>query len=56
MLVRAFPAIITVPFTARLEEELDEIEEGKLEWTKAIAEFYEQFKKDLRAEVDSRSR
>jgi DNA topoisomerase I len=47
MLVRAFPDIITVPFTARLEEELDEIEEGKLEWTKAIAEFYAQFKKDL---------
>jgi len=47
MLVRAFPDIITVPFTARMEEELDEIEEGKLEWTKAIAEFYTQFKKDL---------
>ena len=35
-------------FTARLEEELDEIEEGKLEWTDALREFAGKFNKDLK--------
>jgi DNA topoisomerase I len=30
-----------------MEEELDEIEEGKLDWRAAMAEFYEKFSKDL---------
>src|SRR5437667_2709992 len=34
-------------YTARLEEELDEIEDGKLKWTDAINEFYDKFKQDL---------
>src|ERR1043165_3178583 len=33
--------------TARMEEELDEIEDGKLKWTDAISEFYDKFKDDL---------
>ncbi|PYV55047.1 MAG: type I DNA topoisomerase [Acidobacteria bacterium] len=37
-----------VQYTARLEEELDEIEEGKEKWTDALAEFYKRFAKDLR--------
>ncbi|MBV9959848.1 MAG: topoisomerase DNA-binding C4 zinc finger domain-containing protein, partial [Acidobacteria bacterium] len=35
-------------YTARMEEELDEIEEGKLKWTAALHEFYEKFAKDLK--------
>jgi len=28
-----------------MEEELDEVEEGKLTWTEALTEFYTKFKK-----------
>jgi DNA topoisomerase I len=37
-----------VQYTARLEEELDEIEEGKEKWTDALGEFYKKFQKDLK--------
>ncbi|MBV9209485.1 MAG: topoisomerase DNA-binding C4 zinc finger domain-containing protein, partial [Acidobacteria bacterium] len=36
-------------YTARMEEELDEIEEGKLKWTAALHEFYDKFARDLKA-------
>ena len=42
-----FDDLFNETYTARMEEELDEIEEGKLKWTDAIGEFYETFKKDL---------
>jgi DNA topoisomerase-1 len=48
LLVKNFPDIFDFQYTARLEEELDEIEEGKQKWTDALAEFYEKFEKDLR--------
>ena len=37
----------TPMYTARLEEELDEIEEGEEKWTDAMREFYKKFEKDL---------
>ncbi len=49
LLVKNFSDIFDVAYTARMEEELDEIEEGKLSWRKALDEFYQKFKKDLRA-------
>jgi DNA topoisomerase I len=48
LLVENFPDIFDVQYTARLEEELDEIEEGKEKWTDALGEFYKKFEKDLR--------
>ena len=48
LLVENFRDIFDVQYTARLEEELDEIEEGKEKWTDALAEFYKRFAKDLR--------
>jgi DNA topoisomerase-1 len=48
LLVENFRDIFDVQYTARLEEELDEIEEGKETWTDALAEFYKRFAKDLR--------
>jgi DNA topoisomerase-1 len=47
-LVKNFPDIFDPAYTARLEEELDEIEEGKEKWTDALAGFYKRFSKDLR--------
>ena len=48
LLVENFRDIFDVQYTARLEEELDEIEEGKETWTDALGEFYKKFEKDLR--------
>lgn len=43
LLIEHFPKILDVEFTARMEEELDEVEEGKLEWTQALNDFYGPF-------------
>jgi DNA topoisomerase-1 len=52
LLLESFDDIFDVTYTARMEEELDEIEEGKIDWRQAMAEFYEKFAKDLiRAET-----
>jgi DNA topoisomerase-1 len=48
LLIENFDDIFDVKYTARMEEELDEIEEGKLDWRAAMAEFYERFDKDLK--------
>lgn len=42
-----FADLFNETYTARMEEELDEIEEGKLKWTDALTEFYDKFKLDL---------
>ena len=49
LLLGAFPRVMDVQFTARMEEELDEIEEGKIDWQSVMGEFYEPFKKSLAA-------
>ncbi|HXZ29009.1 MAG TPA: type I DNA topoisomerase [Terriglobales bacterium] len=48
LLVANFPDIFDLQYTARLEEELDEIEEGKETGTDTLNEFYKKFEKDLR--------
>ena len=48
LLVENFRDIFDLQYTARLEEELDEIEEGKEKWTDALADFYKKFQKDLK--------
>jgi len=47
LLVKSFEDIFDVGFTARLEEELDEIEEGKLPWRQSVKDFWERFESDL---------
>jgi len=42
-----FDDLFNETYTARMEHELDEIEEGKLKWTDALREFYDKFKDDL---------
>ncbi|PYS92323.1 MAG: type I DNA topoisomerase [Acidobacteria bacterium] len=44
-----FDDLFNESYTARMEEELDQIEEGKLKWTTALHEFYEKFARDLKA-------
>ncbi len=48
LLVENFADIFDPQYTARLEEELDNVEEGKEKWTDAIGDFYGKFSKDLK--------
>ncbi|WP_078595567.1 type I DNA topoisomerase [Evansella clarkii] len=43
-----FPEILNVDFTAKMEADLDSIEEGKEDWVKVIDQFYRDFEKRLK--------
>ena len=43
-----FDDLFNESYTARMEEELDGIEEGKIPWTRALREFYDKFEGDLK--------
>jgi DNA topoisomerase-1 len=55
LLVKTFPDIFEVGFTAQMEDELDRVEEGDYEWTHVVREFYDPFKKDLDKAEKSKS-
>ena len=42
-LVAKLPQLFNVGFTAQMEQQLDDIEEGKLPWTKMMHDFYDRF-------------
>ena len=48
LLVTNFPYIFDTKYTARLEEELDDIEDGKEKWTDLLGGFYGYFEKELK--------
>ena len=48
LLVESFPYIFDTKYTARLEEELDDIEEGKERWTDLLNGFYDHFEDELK--------
>ncbi|MCR4322503.1 MAG: type I DNA topoisomerase, partial [Candidatus Azambacteria bacterium] len=52
MLVKHFPQIVDIAFTAKMEEDLDSVAEGKTVWQKTIREFYEPFHKNLMEKYD----
>jgi DNA topoisomerase-1 len=47
LLVKHFPEVVNLPFTARMEASLDEIAAGDRNWTAVLAEFYEPFAREL---------
>jgi DNA topoisomerase-1 len=47
LMVTSFGDIVEVGYTARMEEELDRIEEGDLDWIDALREFHAKFETDL---------
>ncbi|MFH1598502.1 MAG: type I DNA topoisomerase [Patescibacteria group bacterium] len=47
VLVEHFPEIVDYKFTAHLEDDLDQIAQGKMKWVSTIKEFYTPFKKHL---------
>jgi DNA topoisomerase-1 len=48
LLVESFPYIFDMAYTARLEEELDDIEDGKEKWTDLLNGFYDHFEDELK--------
>ncbi|MCW3083632.1 MAG: topA [Bacteroidetes bacterium] len=46
-LLKEFPQIMDFNFTAKVEEEFDDIAEGKIVWTKMLADFYTPFHKNV---------
>ena len=53
LLKEYFPNIIDKEFTARMENQLDEVEEGQIQWKSIVHEFYDPFMKEL-AEADEK--
>jgi len=47
LLVRHFPDILNVSFTAQMEAELDKVEVGEMDWVKVLSDFYKPFAKDM---------
>jgi DNA topoisomerase-1 len=48
MLVENFPEIVDINFTSHIEEEFDDIAEGKIKWVEVMREFYGPFKTHLK--------
>jgi len=48
LLVEHFGDVMDYDFTATLEEELDEVEEGHVDWKKVVGDFYRPFERDLK--------
>ena len=49
LLIKSFPEIMDVKFTANMESKLDEIEEGRANWIDVLKEFYANFRRYLEA-------
>ncbi len=43
LLVQAFPEILSILFTAEMEDSLDKVEEGSVDWKKVLQKFYKPF-------------
>jgi DNA topoisomerase-1 len=48
LMVKYFPEIVDLQFTARMEEDLDMIANGQAEWVEVMHEFYQPFSEDLK--------
>ena len=48
-----FDDIMDYSFTARIEEEFDEVAEGKIKWNRMIDDFYLPFKKDVDKTIET---
>ncbi len=45
LIMEFFPEIINVEFTAKMEKELDDVEDGNIQWVQIIDSFYKDFEK-----------
>lgn len=53
MMKKNFPDIVDIAFTADMEEKLDDVESGDLEWHKVISDFYGPFEETLKKAEES---
>lgn len=51
-----FDDIMDYGFTAKIEEEFDEVAEGKMKWNEMIDDFYSPFKKDVEKTIETAER
>ncbi len=51
-LVKHFPKVLDVKFTAHMEDELDQVESGEVDWLAVMNEFYGPFEKNLKAAAE----
>ncbi len=51
-----FDDIMDYGFTARIEEEFDEVAEGKMKWNEMLKDFYNPFKKDVEKTIETAER
>ena len=56
LLVEHFPKIVDIKFTAHMEEDLDEIAQGKENWIKTLEGFYQPFEKNLKEKYQKLSK
>jgi DNA topoisomerase-1 len=52
LLIHGFPTIIDVEFTAKMEDQLDTIADGKVEWAETLEQFYPSFQTALQEAPD----
>jgi DNA topoisomerase-1 len=55
-LIQYFDDIMDYGFTARIEEEFDEVADGKMKWNQMIDDFYNPFKKDVEKTIETAER
>ena len=55
-LLQYFPTILDFNFTAKVEEEFDEIAEGNLDWQKMLKDFYKPFHKTVETTTENSER
>ncbi|MCL4406435.1 MAG: type I DNA topoisomerase [Patescibacteria group bacterium] len=53
VLTEHFPQIVDIEFTAKMEDELDDVAEGKTKWQQVVKNFYEPFSKTLEEKYES---
>ncbi len=52
MLSKHFPQIVDLNFTARMEENLDDVAEGKETWTKELTDFFGPFERQVKEKTE----
>ncbi len=55
-LIQYFDDVMDYGFTAKIEEEFDEVAEGKMKWNQMIDDFYTPFKKDVEKTIETAER
>lgn len=53
ILIEHFPSVVDIQFTAKMENELDEVAEGKKNWPDLMKEFYEPFAENLKEKYET---